>query len=37
MAEHALIDGYLGELRRQLRRSPEVEDIVAEVADHSKG
>ena len=33
MAEHALIDGYLGELRHELRRTPEVDDLVAEVAD----
>ena len=34
MTEHALIDRYLGELRRELRRSLEADDIVAEVADH---
>lgn len=34
MAEYALIDRYLGELRHMLRRSPEADDIVAEVADH---
>ncbi len=34
MAQHALIDGYLGELRRELRRLPDAEDIVSEVADH---
>ncbi len=34
MAEHALIEKYLDELRHMLRRSAEADDIVAEVADH---
>jgi len=34
MADHALINSYLDELRHMLRRSAEADDIVAEVADH---
>lgn len=34
MAEHALINSYLDELRHLLHRSAEADDIVAEVADH---
>jgi len=34
MADHALINSYLDELRHMLRRSSEADDIVAEVADH---
>lgn len=34
MAEHALIDGYVGELRRVLRRHRDAADLADEVADH---
>lgn len=34
MAEHDLIDAYLAELRRSLRRRSDVDDVVAEVEDH---
>lgn len=34
MAEHDLIDVYLDELRRHLRRRRDVDDVLAEVEDH---
>ena len=34
MAEHALIDRYVGELEREIRWVRDAEDIIEEVADH---
>lgn len=34
MAEHRLIDAYLTDLQRRLRRLDDADDLVAEAADH---
>jgi hypothetical protein len=34
MSSHDMIDSYLVELRAALQRHPQVDDLVAEAADH---